>query len=181
MRTHSTLVVAALAAVACRPGPSPAVDSVGSSPVAVARDGTAGKSADSLLLERIAGFSRTPGYRVRVTRDGGVAFAWLAPGDSARRASATIPPDSAAALLDAAPRAGVGTTLPESIRDHPDLCGPMATDHGTAVVTVFYQGGGRARVSDYLGCRDAVPALRVFEARVDSVAGTARWTSGGYR
>lgn len=176
MRAHGTLVVAALATLACRPAPRPAGDSVASSSVVAARD----SAADSLVLERLAGFTRTPGYRVSVARTGRVAFAWLAPGDSARPASDSIAPARAAELMAAARAAGVGT-LPGNVREHPDLCGPMATDHGTAVVTLFFPGGGRARVSDYLGCRDAVPALRAFEARVDSVAGTARWTGGGYR
>jgi hypothetical protein len=176
MRTRHLLAAAPLAALACRPAPAPSTDSVASASVAAARDST----ADSLVLERIAGFTRTPGYRVSVARTGRVAFAWLAPGDSARPATDSIAPPRAVELLAAAPAAGVGT-LPENIREHPDLCGPMATDHGTAVVTIFYPGRGLARVSDYLGCRDAVPALRAFEARVDSVAGTARWTSGGYR
>jgi hypothetical protein len=163
----SLLFLVALAA-ACTGRPrTPAADSASAS---------ADAPADSLLLERIAGFTRRPGYRVSVARSGHVAFAWLAPGDSARPAADWIPPVRAAELLVAGAAAGVGT-LPENIREHPDLCGPMATDHGTAVVTLFYPAGRRARVSDYLGCRDAVPQLRAYEARVDSVAGTARWTS----
>ena len=174
MPSSRTLVVALLApiALACRPAPAPATDGVPSSSVVAARDST----ADSLVLERIAGFTRTPGYRVTVARSGRVAFAWLAPGDSARPATDSIPAARAAELLAAARAAG-GGTLPETIREHPDLCGPMATDHGTAVVTLFYPGRGVARVSDYLGCREAVPALRAYEARIDSVAGTARWTA----
>ena len=179
MRTHSALLVAlaAVAAVAtvatlaCRPAPVPAIDSVATPAAGATRDST----ADSLVLERIAGFTRRPGYRVSVARTGRVAFAWLAPGDSARPATDSIDPARAVELFAAARAAGVGT-LPENIREHPDLCGPMATDHGTAVLTIHYPGSGTARVSDYLGCRDAVPALRAFEARVDSVAGTARWT-----
>ena len=171
------LLLAALATLACRSTPAPAsADSVASSPAEASRLAL----ADSLVLERIAGFTRTPGHRVSVARTGRVAFAWLAPGDSARPASDSVDPARAVDLLAAGRAAGVGT-LPENIREHPDLCGPMATDHGTAVVTLFYPGGGSARVSDYLGCRDAVPALRAYEARIDSVAGTARWTSGGYR
>ena len=135
-----------------------------------------GAGADSVLLERLPGFTRIPGYRVSVARDGRVAFAWLASGDSARPASDSLAPVTAAGLIDAGRVAGVGT-LPERIREHPDLCGLMATDHWTAVVTLFYAGGRTARVEDYLGCRDAPAALRAYEARVDTVAGTARWTS----
>ena len=131
-------------------------------------------AADSVVLERLPGFTRWPGYRVSVARTGRIAFRVLAPGDSARPNTDSVPPARAAALLDAGPRVGVGT-LPEIIREHPSLCGLAATDHGTAVVTLFYP-NRTATVSDYLGCRDAVPALRAYEAAIDSVAGTERWT-----
>ena len=175
MHARHVLALVTLPVIACRPAPRAATDSAAAGS-AVAPSAT----ADSLLLERVAGFTRRPGYRVSVGRAGRVSFAWLAPGDSARPDSTTIPASDAAALIDAAAGAGVGT-LPENIREHPDLCGPMATDHGTAVVTLFGPAGKTARVSDYLGCRDAVPALRAYEARIDSVAGTSRWTSGDDR
>jgi len=176
MKSRRLPLLAALAAFACRPAPHPATDSATVTSTVTSTVASSAASADSLLLERVAGFTRRPGYRVSVTRTGRVDFAWLAPGDSARPDSATIPPASAAALIDAAAAAGVGT-LPENIREHPDLCGPMATDHGTAVITLFGPAGRTTRVSDYLGCRDAVPALRAYEARIDSVAGTERWTT----
>ena len=73
MPSSRTLVVALVApiALACRPAPAPATDGVPSSSVVAARD----SAADSLVLERIAGFTRTPGYRVTVARSGRVAFA----------------------------------------------------------------------------------------------------------
>ena len=174
MTTRLALPILALAALACRPAPPPATRSGADTSTVASSSRLA--LADSLVLERIAGFTRRPGHRVSVSRTGRVAFAWLAPGDSARPASDSIDAARAIDLLVAGRAAGVGT-LPENIREHPELCGPMATDHGTAVVTLFYPGGSSARVSDYLGCRDAVPALRAYEARIDSVAGTARWTS----
>ena len=140
------------------------------------REQAQGADADSVRLERLPGFTRIPGYRVSVARDGRVAFAWLASGDSARPAADSLAPATAAALIDAGSAAGVGR-LPERLREHPDLCGPWATDHGTAVVTLFYAAGRTARVEDYLGCRDAPAELRAYEARIDTIARTGRWTS----
>jgi len=178
MLRHPLLAATGLAVllpVACKRGPAPSSGGPRGTESAAASAASADSTtADSVVLERLPGFTRWPGYRVSVARTGRIAFRVLEPGDSARSVSDSIPPARAAALLDAGPRAGVGT-LPEIIRENVELCGLAATDHGTAVVTLFYR-GRRATVSDYLGCRDAVPALRAYEAAIDSVAGTERWT-----
>jgi uncharacterized protein DUF6438 len=127
---------------------------------------------DSIVLERTFCFGTCPAYRLSLTRAGAVHFRSRNPGDSTA-ATDRVDPAQVAALAREAERIGFWS-LPEVIRTDPRLCGAMATDHPGAIVTL-YAAARTKRVDDYHGCRDVPPALRRFEARIDSVASSERW------
>ena len=146
------------------------------------------RALDSIVLERTACFGTCAAYRLTLTAAGMVTFVSQNRGDSARVERDSISPGIVRWLRDEAGRQGV-LELPPVIADDRSLCPDHATDHPTAIVSMF--GGDRVhRVTDYHGCflsRDhatapAVQRLRRFEAEIDSVTGSRRWTRpNGFR
>lgn len=159
---RAILMLAALAA--CDPTPAPAP-----SPEAA----TAG--VDLITLQRTQCFGTCPAYRVSVARGGVVRFQSFNPGDSTA-ATARVAAAEFEALVSEAERIGF-RSLPGQIQTDGELCGPMATDNPTATVTIHGPAGTKS-VSDYHGCHgtsERLAALRRFQDRIDSVAGSSRW------
>lgn len=148
------------ALAACQPLPPPS-------------DGTAPVQADSIVLDRsycIVGFC--PSYRVSVARTGAVRFHSRNFGDTTRVISESVDPAGFEMLVQDAQRLRFWD-LPQNIGES-RLCGRSEPDHPGVTVTIFADAGSK-EVVDYLGCRNAPRALRRFEARIDSVAGSERW------
>ena len=156
MRLTLVLALACLAA-GCRPRPP-----VPATPPA----------PDSIVLERTRCFGICPAYRLSLARSGAVRFRSLNPGDSTRTASDTLPRGAFERLARQAAELGFDA-LPDRIAGS-ELCGTMATDHPSAIVTLF-RGARAKRVEDYHGCYPGPAALRRFELAVDSTARSERW------
>jgi len=155
---RAILVVAALGA--CDPMPSPA-------PAATA--------ADSITLERTRCFGLCPAYRLSIARGGAVRFQSLNPGDS-KVATSRIAAAAFDSLMREAERIGF-RSYPDVIQSDQELCGPSATDHPGATVTIQGPEGIKS-VADYHGCHgksERLAELRRLEDRLDSVAGSSRW------
>lgn len=162
-RTLSLFALAALSAAACTPASTPS-----SAP------GTA--DADSVVLERTRCYGFCPAYRVTLARTGEVRFVSSYP-DEGRRETGRVSGPDFDALVRGADAAGFWTT-PEKVQDDARLCGAVATDLPTVIVEI-YAAGRSHRVEDYRGCRDVPQALRAWEDRIDTVAGTSRWARSG--
>ena len=152
---------------------------------APAPDSTA---VDSVVLERTAGYSYRPAYRVSVARTGAIHFVRLPgerPGDrdppGPRAGAATVAPATFRRLVGDVGASGLGA-MPAAVRGDPALCPAFRTDAAHAIVAVFRASGVR-RVDVYLGCRatpggDFVPRVRRLVAladAIDAAAGTRRW------
>lgn len=131
------------------------------------------RSADSIVLERTACFGTCPAYRLRLTRQGAVAFHSRNFGDSLRTGVATIPETDAEQLFGFA-RMMAFETLPDTIANVPAYCRRPWTDHPTVTTTIF-AGAHFKRVVDYQGCWWAPAALRRLEALIDSTTHSSRW------
>ena len=94
------------------------------------------------------------------------------PGDTARVASDSIPPERFRALAVEAERIGFDRFPASIVGTH--LCRDRVTDLPRATVSLF-RGGRVKRVEDYHGCLDGPKALRRFQVSIDSVAGSSRW------
>ena len=167
MRSIRAILILMLAAVAaCTPAPAPAPEAA-----------TAG--VELITLQRTQCFGTCPAYRVSVARGGVVRFQSFNPGDSTA-ATARIDAAGFEALVREAERIGFHS-LPGLIERDPEICGPWATDHPSATVTIHGSAGTKS-VSDYHGCHgksERLAALRRFEDRIDRVAGSARWVRPG--
>ena len=136
---------------------------------------------DSIVLERTLCLGTCPAYRLRLSRGGHVVFESRNPGDTARQERDTIAPTAIAELTEMADSIGF-ETLPDTIARSRALCPDMASDHPTAIVSI-YRGVRSKRVVDYHGCfarsdHSTIPIvgrLRQLEASIDSVAGARRW------
>ena len=135
------------------------------------RPGTTG--VDSLVLERTRCFGSCPAYRLSIASTGAVRFRSRNPGDTARTASDSVDPAAFRLLMDEAARIGF-RALPDEIAES-RLCGRMASDASSVIVTLFGAEGNK-RVDDYRGCHGGPRPLRDFQDRIDSVAGSRRWT-----
>lgn len=137
--------------------------------------------ADSIVLERTLCFGTCSAYRLSLTRGGLVAFESHNPGDTTRHAQGTVPPTSLSLLTASADSLGFDS-LPDTIINSKTLCPSAATDLPTATITIFRPSSTK-RVVDYRGCgvftEDGASAilrgLRVFEARIDTIAGSKQW------
>lgn len=156
--TH--LAVLAVLAAGCRPAP-PAGPAAAPAP-------------DSIVLERGPCFGSCPTYRLTLARSGAVHFVSSSRGDVGREERGSITPAQFQWLAAEAERIGFDR-LPDNIRESRQYCRQMATDHASANVSIF-RGAALKTVRDYLGCHDGPPELRRFEAAIDSVAGSSRWT-----
>lgn len=153
---------------------------------AAAHPVSAQASADSLVLERTECFGTCPAYRLAITRSGAVHFESRNPGDS------TVAKDqmSSSVLIKILERASsIGfEKYPPRIAADRRLCEDRATDHPTAIVTIFAP-KRVDRVEDYWGCMHAadhslnepLTALRTFEASIDRAVGSARWVKPARR
>ncbi len=170
MRKRLTAVIVVGLVTACQPRPG-----------AEARGNEV--RADSIVLERTGCFGYCPAYHLSLRADGNVAFASRAPRDSGRVMRDSIAPGEFAWLVQEANRSGF-FALPPVIGEDKSLCRVMATDHPTVSVAIFH-GDSTSRVVDYRGCYAGtdlsldprLAKLRHFEAQVDSVARSERWTS----
>jgi uncharacterized protein DUF6438 len=131
------------------------------------------ESADSLVLERTGCFGTCPAYRLRITRSGAVHFRSREFSDTGFIRTASIPSDSAQALLTYA-RLMRFTDLPARIEDSKAYCPSRWTDHPTAIITI-YGAGWSKQVVDYYGCWWAPEALRRFEEQLDKTARVSQW------
>ena len=149
-------------------------------------------SADSIVLERTACFGTCPAYRLSVSRSGRVTFRSQNPGDESRTAKDSMAPSAAAGLLADAAKAGI-YSLPDSTYGDPQWCAAAPTDFPWAIVTLFDKQGAR-RVADYQGCflrmgtepgdwsvAPMLVPLRMYEAAIDSVTRSSRWTRPAVR
>jgi len=130
-------------------------------------------AADSIVLERTLCFGTCPAYRLSVSRTGAVNFASRNPRDESRRAADTIPALQFQWILT---RALVTDflALPDRIADDTHFCPNRATDHPTAIVTVFMPNRVK-RVEDYYGCYWAPVGLREMEDYIDEITKAVRW------
>lgn len=151
-------------------------------PAASAQDSRGSLSgADSLVLERTSCYGTCPAYRLSITMLGRVSFASRHPGQTSPAVRDSIPRERFVELLALADRLGLAA-LPDTIASDRALCPDKATDHPTTIVAIFHA-THRKTIVDYHGCfasvdHEEVPAvhrLRMFEARIDSSAGSERW------
>jgi hypothetical protein len=158
-----------------------------SNPKTEAEKGSASSAADSIVLERTICYGTCPAYRLRLSDGGAIRFESRNPGDEGRIAEDTAAPATLASLVSRA-RAIDFFDLPPEIAADPTLCQNRATDHSTVVLTIFTKTEA-TRVQDYLGCFETtqrgvqprVVRLRSFEAEVDSVLQSSRWTQPASR
>ena len=165
MMTHLTTAygLLALGVVACQPRPA-------------AESSTRALRADSIVLERSRCFGTCPAYRLSLTARGTVTRTSLSPVDTMPVQRTAISPSDVDALAQEAQRIGF-FSLPSEISRDKALCPMSATDHATAVITIF-RGDSATKVVDYLGCyagtdlsvTPALARLRAFESRIDRVA-----------
>jgi hypothetical protein len=135
--------------------------------------GAAAMPADSIVLERTRCYGFCPAYRLVLARTGEVRFRSVWPEDTPPGEGTVAARDFDGLVAEAA-RAGFWS-LPDEIQGSA-LCHAASTDSPSAIVAIYLPGRSK-RVSDYHGCRDeaALAALRAFEDRIDSVAGSRRW------
>ena len=149
------------------PAPAPA----GVTATAIALRSVDPANADSIVLERTSCFGVCPAYRLRIAKSGEVLFRSRAPGDTTHSLT-SIPAGDVQRLLERADLLAFDA-LPDTIATNSAYCHAVATDHPSAITTVFV-GGASKQVVDYLGCDWAPVGLRHLEATIDSVAGTKR-------
>ena len=137
--------------------------------------------ADSIVLERSTCFGTCPAYRLRLSDSGEIRFESRNPGDESRRVADTVAAATFPALISRARSIGF-FDLPSTIADDSVLCRNRATDHPTAIVTIFTKAQTK-QVEDYRGCFETVEhevlppiaRLRSFEVEIDSILGSSRW------
>jgi hypothetical protein len=140
--------------------------------------------ADSISLERTACFGWCPVYRLSLTARGRVSFV---SGNPQTNVIDSISTGAFSDLVRGFEEIQFGN-LPNRIQDDRGYCGDQATDHATAILTIFADTVVK-RVVDYLGCSEkldwshtgTVGRLRALENRVDSVAGSSRWITNAAR
>jgi hypothetical protein len=131
-------------------------------------------SADSRVsLERTPCYGTCPVYRVAITADGTVSFNGERHTMTTGTATAQIEPQRVAALLRQIEAAGFFGMSPKYTMND-KACGLYHTDAPTVILDVTLNGRTH-RVEHDLGCGGAPEQLRGLQAKVDSVAGTARW------
>jgi hypothetical protein len=126
-----------------------------------------GASLVMASLERTACYGRCPIYTVTVLRDGTVTWQGRRFVKVVGSATAKLPARTVAALAAAFRRADFFALADRY--DHRDV-----TDNPSAITT-FSDGTRTKKIDHYYGDESAPAALRELEARVDELAGTARW------
>jgi hypothetical protein len=141
----------------------------------------AAASIDSIVLERTICYGPCPAYRLRLDAAGRIHFQSRNPGEEVPAVTDSISPEGVLFLQQEAARIGF-FALPAQI-DRTNMCRDRATDNPTATVTIFTVAGVHA-VRDYHGCFNGadhsvmlpLANLRTFEAQIDGVAGSFRWS-----
>ena len=136
---------------------------------------------DSLVLERTVCYGFCPAYRLRISSTEQIRFQSYNRGDTVSAIVDTAPRGTYAALIARARAIGF-YELPSEIQKDPVLCRNYATDHPTAITTIF-TGPTTKQVSDYHGCFETVEhgiltpirKLRSFEDEIDSTLHSSRW------
>jgi hypothetical protein len=145
------------------------------------RQSTSDPVADSIVLERSACYGTCPAYRLRLSNTGEIRFESRNPGDERRTGVDTVSDATLPSLVLRARAVGF-FALPRDIAQDSVLCRDRATDHPTAIVTVFTRDAAKA-VTDYHGCFETtehgvlprIERLRSFENEIDSVLESSRW------
>lgn len=138
-------------------------------------------TVDSIVLERTLCYGTCPAYRLTIGGSGAVTFVSRNPGDTAGVKKDSIRPEQVAWIVSEATRLGF-FTLPEVIADDSTLCPLRATDHPTAIVSLFSVDSTHT-VVDYHGCYASydlgivpqIRQLRRLEVEIDSIARSSRW------
>ena len=125
----------------------------------------AADSVDSMVLERRYG-SR-PLYRLRLSQSGATQFVSQLRNDSGRTASGRLAAEDYKELVDFAVIPVDFLSLPDDIYSDSAMCGPVATDEESAIVTIYMPDGSHKSVWDYYGCGWSPWSLRALEDRID--------------
>jgi hypothetical protein len=135
----------------------------------------------SIALERTICFGRCPAYQLTVNRAGGVSFVSRNREDSGRMGIGQVASTVLDSLYTRAIRIGF-FALPDTLMADSTYCAQRATDMPSATVTIVTDSGAKS-VVDYHGCFAKLPAateklneLRAFEAAIDTLTGSSRWT-----
>lgn len=141
-----------------------------------AATGDSAAAGDAVLaLERGVCHGSCPVYGVRLFDDGRVWFNGLRFVRIVGQDSAQIPPASVAALQSAfASRAFA--SIPATIEYGSPACGQYVADLSTVVLTARTANGAHTVRFDE-GCTAHPPMLDTLSRMLDSLAGTARWTT----
>ena len=124
-------------------------------------------------LERTACLGGCPVYSVALRGDGNVRFQGRNFVRQTGTATATIPPAQVRGIVDAANAAGF-FDLPARYAHGEPTCPLYSTDSPRTFISIT-AGGRTHRVEHDYGCENGPKALVALAARIDSVAGTARW------
>ena len=135
----------------------------------------AAQRADSVLieLERTACLGGCPVYSVALLGDGTVRYDGRNFVKQTGAATAKVAPAAVRGIVDAANRAGF-FGLPDRYAHGEPTCPLYTTDSPRTFITVT-AGGRTKRIEHDYGCENGPKALVSLAARIDSVAGTARW------
>lgn len=147
------------------------------------KHGAQGSSSDSTAagplvaaLERGACRGTCPVYRVEVYGDGRVRFEGRDHVAHLGLQTSNVPTVAVRELVEAIQASQFAVADTAYVMNSAS-CGQYATD--LPVSTLSARVGSRVkRVERDPGCRNAPTFLRALEAKVDSVAGSARWVSG---
>ena len=133
------------------------------------------QAGDSILieLERTACLGSCPVYSVALRGDGTVRYEGERFVKQAGAASAKVSPAAVRGIVDAANAAGF-FGLPARYAHGEPTCPLYTTDSPRTFITLT-AGGKTKRIEHDYGCEDGPKALVALAARIDSVAGTARW------
>ena len=131
-------------------------------------------AADQLSMTRGPCFGACPMYTVTVWGDGRVRFVGDRFVQQTGEHEATVDPAAVAALFAHADSIGF-FDLPQNITPANEAaCGSSWTDMPSAEITIIWADRDQT-LHHYHGCPKAPESLTAFEARIDEVAGTARW------
>jgi hypothetical protein len=129
-----------------------------------------------ITMERGPCFGTCPVYALRIAATGDVEYEGRRFVETMGLAHDRIPADELASFRAAVARIDFGAIAPLYI-DGEAACAQYVTDMPSAVVTIT-SGASTKTIRHDFGCGGAPPALRAFEASIDSVTHVTRWTRG---
>jgi hypothetical protein len=162
--TRATLAAAALAAGCARPAPP--VPSTGHAQVVA-------DSGIHITLERGPCFGTCPVYLVAVEGSGHVLFQGRRFVADTGVSTAAVPPSRVDSLVAELTARGYFDYADRYLPGEPGC--EQATTDSPSVTTEVRARGRSKRIEHYHGCGDVPAALDSLEARIDEVAGVARW------